>query len=97
MTLLESMAAGTPVLATAVGGIPDVVQHGVNGLLYPAGDSVALVSALRRLQYEAGLAGELAENAQRDARSNYSAEKVARDYQAIYDTYLVAKRGSQHA
>lgn len=97
MTLLESMAAGTPVLATAVGGIPDVIQDGVNGLLYPAGDTAALVSALRRLQNEEGLASGLATKAMHDARSNYSAEKVAREYQAIYDKFLRPKQGAQHA
>lgn len=84
MTLLESMAAGTPVIATAVGGIPDVVTHARTGMLYPVGDEQALVAALRRLQFEPGLASAIAEAAELHAKQNYSAEKVARDYEALY-------------
>ncbi len=86
MTLLESMAAGTPVVATAVGGIPDVIKHGENGLLYPAGDTEALVHVLQQLQYGPNLSESLAALAQQHARRHYSAEKVARDYENLYAT-----------
>jgi len=46
---VESLAAGTPVVATAVGGIPEIVQDGVNGLLVPTGDDRALAGALERV------------------------------------------------
>jgi len=49
MTVLEAMAVGLPVVASAVGGIPEVVQHGVTGLLVAAGDETALGHALERL------------------------------------------------
>jgi glycosyltransferase involved in cell wall biosynthesis len=47
-SVVESLAVGTPVIATRVGGVPDVVQHEVNGLLVPAGDAEALAAAVRR-------------------------------------------------
>jgi glycosyltransferase involved in cell wall biosynthesis len=47
-TVVEALAAGTPVIATAVGGIPEVVRDGENGLLVPAGDADALAAAIRR-------------------------------------------------
>jgi glycosyltransferase involved in cell wall biosynthesis len=48
-TVVEALAAGTPVLATDVGGVAEVVRDGVNGLLVPPGDRAALVAAIRRL------------------------------------------------
>ena len=47
-TVVEALAAGTPVIATAVGGVPEVVQDGGNGLLVPVGDSAALAGAIAR-------------------------------------------------
>ncbi len=48
-TVVEALAVGTPVIATAVGGVPELVRDGENGLLVPAGDSNALAAAIRRL------------------------------------------------
>ncbi|MBA3787777.1 MAG: glycosyltransferase family 4 protein [Actinobacteria bacterium] len=47
-TLVEALAVGTPVVATAVGGVPEIVRDGENGLLVPPGDPLALAAALRR-------------------------------------------------
>ena len=47
-TVVEALAAGTPVLATATGGVAEVVRDGENGLLVPLGDSAALAAAIRR-------------------------------------------------
>ena len=47
-TAVEALAVGTPVIATAVGGVPEVVIDGENGLLVPAGDADALADAIRR-------------------------------------------------
>jgi glycosyltransferase involved in cell wall biosynthesis len=61
--IVESLAAGTPVLATAVGGVAEVVTDGENGLLVPAGDGVALTAAVRRYLAEPALAERLRANA----------------------------------
>jgi glycosyltransferase involved in cell wall biosynthesis len=45
---VEALAAGTPVISTATGGVAEVVADGVNGLLVPPGDSAALAAAIRR-------------------------------------------------
>jgi glycosyltransferase involved in cell wall biosynthesis len=58
--MLEALAAGTPVIATAVGGIPEVVRDGVNGLLVPAGDVDALARAIGRVAEGASLRASLA-------------------------------------
>jgi len=60
---LEALAVGTPVVATAVGGVPEVVHDGVNGLLVPAGSPEALAAALGRLLAEPELRDRLAAGA----------------------------------
>ena len=59
-TVVEALAVGTPVIATAVGGVPELVRDGENGLLVPAGDGDALAAAIRRLLDEPGLRERLA-------------------------------------
>ena len=57
--VVEALSVGTPVVATAVGGVPEVVQDGQNGLLVPPGDAPALAGAMRRL-LDPGLRDRLA-------------------------------------
>ncbi len=58
--VVEALSVGTPVVASAVGGVPEVVEDGVNGLLVPAGDPEALAAAVRRVLDEPGLRERLA-------------------------------------
>jgi glycosyltransferase involved in cell wall biosynthesis len=57
---VEALAVGTPVVSTAVGGVPEVVRDGENGLLVPPGSPEALADAVGRLLAEDGLRGRLA-------------------------------------
>jgi glycosyltransferase involved in cell wall biosynthesis len=63
--LLEAMAAGVPVAATAVGGVPEMVSHNESALLIQPGDCQALTSAMAALLADGGLARRLAANARR--------------------------------
>ena len=62
-TVVEALAVGTPVIATAVGGVTEVVEDGVNGLLVPAGDVDALAAAIRRFLADDELRERLRANA----------------------------------
>jgi glycosyltransferase involved in cell wall biosynthesis len=61
--VVEALAVGTPVVATAVGGVPELVHDGENGLLVPPGDPAALAGAIQRVVSEPGLRERLAEAA----------------------------------
>jgi glycosyltransferase involved in cell wall biosynthesis len=58
-SVIEAMAAGLPVVATNVGGIPEIVEHGRNGLLVPPGDPQALAAAIERFFADDELRGRL--------------------------------------
>jgi glycosyltransferase involved in cell wall biosynthesis len=86
MAILEAMAYGLPVIATPVGGIPDVVQHGREGLLVEAGDQAALTTALARMVAEPALRASWGRAARATAESldvtSYG-QRLLEFYQAI--------------
>ena len=61
--LLESMQASLPIVASETGGIPEVIEDGVNGILVPPGDPEALARAIDRLLANRNLARRLSEGA----------------------------------
>ena len=77
MVVQQAMAAGLAVVASRVGGIPQQVEHDVNGLLFDAGDVEALASLLARLHDEPGLASRLAKAGRIRAERRYDAASVA--------------------
>jgi 2-deoxystreptamine N-acetyl-D-glucosaminyltransferase/2-deoxystreptamine glucosyltransferase len=81
--LVEGMAAGLPVVASRVGGIPTLVDHDVNGLLVPPGDAAALASAITRLLTEPDTAARLSAAARRTA-GRYSWPALARQVAVVY-------------
>ena len=75
MALLEAMALGTPVVATAVGGVPEVVAHRATGLLVASGDEPGLAEACLELARDPGKARTLAARARRAAEQSFSHER----------------------
>ena len=75
MALLEAMALGTPVVAAAVGGIPEVIQHRVNGLLVPSGDDQGIADACLELAARPHFARTLAAHATRTIVEGFSRER----------------------
>jgi sugar transferase (PEP-CTERM/EpsH1 system associated) len=80
----EAMAASLPVVATAVGGLPAVVHHGVTGLLVPSGDEAALAEALGQLAADHALAHRMGAAGRLVALSQFSADTMVDAYLALY-------------
>jgi glycosyltransferase involved in cell wall biosynthesis len=93
LALLEAMAAGLPVIATAVGGLPEVVTDGENGLLIPPRDPGALAGALERLLSDPAWARQLGANARGHVRAHYSLERLGREISKIYEELIEKKFG----
>jgi glycosyltransferase involved in cell wall biosynthesis len=88
---LDAMAAGLPVVATRVGGIPEIVTDGETGILVAPGDPSALAAALTRLASDAALRAALAGSGRRKAR-DFSADRTEEMTRRLYDE-LLARRG----
>jgi glycosyltransferase involved in cell wall biosynthesis len=84
ISLLEAMAAGVPVVASAVGGIPEVVSDGVSGLLVAPGDKASLERALRKLLIDGAFNQRIAAAARETARLRFSPERALPHLESIY-------------
>ena len=83
MTLLEAMAAKRAVVASAVGAVPEVIEHGQNGLADRAGQRGCVGTSDRLLLQDAPLRQRIAENARHSA-TKFSSERMARNYLDFY-------------
>lgn len=83
-SLIEAQAAGVPVVASEIGGLPDVVEKEVTGLLTPPGDAQALASALLRLLRSPEEREAMAARAVENARKNFSVEAITDRLEALY-------------
>ena len=85
LCLLEAMAVGTPVVAFATGGMREVIQHGVNGLLSEAGDSRALAEDLHRLLCDPDLAAACVRGGRACLTAHFSPERFLAQFSALYE------------
>ncbi len=86
VTALEAMQSGVPVVATAVGGVVDVLDRGRTGLLVSSKDPKELAEGLKAIHRDAGLARKLAEAALERVRRKYSRKRMAAEYLEVYET-----------
>lgn len=94
LSLVLAMGAGLPVVASRVAGIPEVVQHDVNGLLVEPGDSAGLGREMARLVADADLRRSLGDRARAFVLPRFGFDRYIDSVTALYDRLLAAKHGS---
>ena len=90
-TILEAMASGLPIIATAVGGNPELVEDGVTGSLVPAANPVALAEAIKPYVIDRELARHRGHANRRTAQARFSMEAMVNSYMQVYDRVLERK------
>ncbi len=84
MVIIEAMAAGLPVVASDVGGIPDLVEHGRTGLLFPSNDAAALAAAIRTILSDESTSHAFSLAAKQEAENRFRPSSVAAAHVRIY-------------
>jgi glycosyltransferase involved in cell wall biosynthesis len=85
LVLAEALYLGRAVVATRVGGSPEIVDDGVDGILVPPGDSAALAEAIGRLLDHPGERERLAGAGRQKVQERFSFETMTRAYEALYE------------
>ncbi len=88
MALLEAMSHGIPVIATNVGGTPEVITNRYTGLLIPPNDPQAITEAIELLRNDPGIRKELGSLGRKHVNANFSLEKTARSIDELYRRLL---------
>jgi glycosyltransferase involved in cell wall biosynthesis len=88
VAILEAMSEGLPVVATMVGGIPELVEHERTGFLVSPGDVNALWTALRRLVIDCQLRGQMGDQGRRRAETRFSVRQMVAGIESIYASLL---------
>lgn len=92
-TIMEALACGTPVAAFSVGGIPDMVEHRVNGMLATPHDAHELAECIAYMLAQDDRRRNMGEAARKKVLQQYDMPVVARKYVALYEELLNSQRG----
>lgn len=95
--VLEAMAAGLPVVATAVGGTPELVTHNETGLLVPSQNPEALAQAISQLLDQPEQAAQMGRNGRQRAAAQFTIERMTQQTEALYNRLLTQKNLRQSA
>jgi glycosyltransferase involved in cell wall biosynthesis len=95
LTLLEAMAAGVPVVATCVGGNPEVVVHGETGVLVPPGAPEALADAMLWMLHQPRARERMARLARRRVEDRFDVRRTVDAYERMYVRSFHAQRGTR--
>ncbi|QIL77541.1 glycosyltransferase family 4 protein [Hymenobacter sp. HDW8] len=91
LVVLEAFAAGTPVIASRLGGLGELIQHETNGLHFEAGNADSLITQAQRLCTDAELAATLGQNARKSYDTRYSPERNYQQLVSIYQSVLTER------
>ena len=92
LSILEAMCFGRPSVATRVGGIPEVVDDAVTGLLVPSGDAPAVTAAIESLSRDPARQAAMGEAARQAARRRFTADAIVPRYEALYRRVCAEER-----
>jgi glycosyltransferase involved in cell wall biosynthesis len=95
LSMTEAMASGTAVVAASVGAIPEIVQHGRNGLLYRARDIQGLTDSICALLDDVDLRSALGRQAASDIEARFNIEAVPPQYYVLWDRLLSEATGAK--
>jgi glycosyltransferase involved in cell wall biosynthesis len=95
LSVLEAMAAGLPVISTAVGGVPELVQHGTTGLLVPAGDACSLAEAIAQLGCDPARRAAMGNTARQTARERFDVRVMSLAYATLYQQLLCSSTSQE--
>jgi glycosyltransferase involved in cell wall biosynthesis len=94
VSAIEAMASGCPVVATRVGGLPDIIKDGKTGYLVPAKQPQSLATAILELIRDPQRARQMGRSAQLSVMENFSLDRLLRDTEHLYEELLTSKRVS---
>jgi glycosyltransferase involved in cell wall biosynthesis len=86
VALLDAMSYGIPAIASRVGGIPDIIEDGVSGLLVPPADPQALAEAIERVARDPAFARRLADAGRERLRTHFSWDVITAKWETVYRT-----------
>ena len=95
--ILNAMACSLPVIATKVGGIPELVAHDVNGLLVPPGDPASLARAIERLVADPELSFRMGQHGRKRVEEQFTLKRKILETEALCRSFLGREAAKSHA